>query len=46
MQPIAVFVTNAITEPNINMPPMHIETKNTVLEAMMTLEKRLHSGKN
>jgi hypothetical protein len=38
LQPIVEFIANAITEPNISMPPMHMEIKKTPLEATMTLD--------
>jgi hypothetical protein len=41
LHPISVFDTKAATEPNINMPPMHIDTKNSPLDAMITFDLRL-----
>ncbi len=42
LQPTSVFETNATTEPNISTPPMHMEIKNTPLEAIITLDCRLY----
>jgi hypothetical protein len=42
LHPISVFDTKAATEPNINMPPTHIDTKNTPLDAMITFDLRLY----
>jgi hypothetical protein len=41
LHPIVVFEAMAATEPNINIPPMHMQTKNVPLDAITTFDLRL-----
>jgi len=42
LQPISLLATKAATDPNMSMPPKHIETKNMSLAAIITFECRLY----